>query len=135
MQIRTERVSQWLDAGTPKSVLETNAHLLQNRQIIPNEVVTGSSNVLIQPVYIHESSHVENSIIGPYVSIGENCSIHGSILKNTIIDDDSTINDVTLINSLIGKGCSVSSQPVETLVSDNDEARFYTPAGEKEKAR
>ena len=134
MRIRTERVSQWLDAGTPKSVLETNAHLLQHRQIIPSEVVTGSSNVLIQPFYIHESSHIENSIIGPNVSIGENCSIHGSILKNVIVDDDSTITDVMLINSLIGKGCSVSGQPVEALVADKDEARIYTSVGEKDEA-
>ena len=47
------------------------------------------SNVLIPPVFIDESSRVENSIIGPNVSIGMNCTIHGSRVRNAIIDDDS----------------------------------------------
>ena len=30
MQIRTEKVEQWLDAGTPEAIIETNAYLLQH---------------------------------------------------------------------------------------------------------
>lgn len=131
MRIRTERVSQWLDAGTPEAIIETNAYLLQQRAETQNEIVARSSNVFIHPVYIHESARVGNSIIGPNVSIGENCSISRSMLKNTIVDDNSNVTEVTLENSLIGKGCSVSGKPVQSIAADNDEVRISYTSGEK----
>ena len=118
MQIRTEKVSRWLDAGTPESVLTTNAYLLEHRSDSQIEHEDGQSNVLIHPVYIHESVHVENSIIGPNVSIGKNCSINGSILKDSIIDDDSSVSEVVLINSLVGRGCTISGTPVQSITAD-----------------
>lgn len=118
MKIRTEKVSRWLDAGTPESILNTNAYLLQNRSDSSNEYKAGGSNVLIPPVYIHESSRVENSIIGPNVSIGKNCSINGSIFKESIVDDDSKVTNVLLENSLIGKGCNVSGKPMQSIMAD-----------------
>jgi hypothetical protein len=64
------------------------------------------------------------------VSIGENCSINGSIIKNTIIDDDSKTTEVTLVNSLIGKGYSVSGNPMQTIVADFDGIRIFCAADE-----
>ena len=133
MQIRTEKVFRWLDAGTPKSVLKTNAFLLQHRSDSHSKVTVESSNILIPPVYIHESSHVENSIIGPNVSIGKNCSIHRSIIKNSIVDDNSNITDVTLENSLLGKGCSMSGNPVQSIMADYDKIKVYNATEEKDK--
>ena len=119
MRIRTERILQWLDAGTPKSMIETNAVLLQDRS--SNHGAGEQSNIFIDPVYIHESSHLENAIIGPNVAIGANCVIDGSILKNTIVDDNSTISDVSLADSLLGQGCSISGRPIRSMVADFDE--------------
>lgn len=125
IRIRTVKVSQWLDAGTPEDLIETNATLLRYHDKSRGKKVAGHSNVLIPPVYIDESSRVEDSIIGPNVSIGKNCSINGSILKNTIVDDDTILIKVMLVNSLIGKGCSVSGNPIESMVADYDEIRIY----------
>jgi glucose-1-phosphate thymidylyltransferase len=128
MRIRTEKVLQWLDAGTPEAVIETNAYLLQHHTNYHREIVAGQTNVLIHPVFIHESSSIQNSIIGPNVSIGENCSISGSIIKNSIVDDDSNVTGLSLVNSLIGKGCSVSGNPMQSIVADHDERRIYYAA-------
>lgn len=130
MRIRTEKVLQWLDAGTPDALIDTNAHLLQHRLRPHDGIEAEGSNILIHPVYIHESSRVENSIIGPNVSIGENCSISRSIIKNSIVDDGSNLAEVTLENSLIGKGCSLTGIPVQSVVADNDEKRIYYTADE-----
>lgn len=119
-RIRAQKVSQWLDAGTPQSLLETNACLLRGHdqhRLMDIE----QSNVLIHPVYIHESSRVKNSVIGPNVSIGENCSISGSIIRNTIVDDGSAVTDAILADSLIGRGCSVSGNPMRSIVGDQSE--------------
>jgi len=118
MQIRTEKVSRWLDAGTPESILMTNAYLLQHRPEAHIEHKNSQSNVFIHPVYIHKSARVENSIIGPNVSIGKNCSITGSILKDSIVDDDSRVSDTVLMNSLIGRGCTVSRAPIQSITAD-----------------
>jgi glucose-1-phosphate thymidylyltransferase len=83
------------------------------------------SNIMINPVYVHESSRVENSIIGPNVSIGENCVVKGSIIRNTIVDDSSVIIDATLADSLVGLGCSISGQPVQSVVGDFSQVRIH----------
>ena len=124
MRIKAEKVFQWLDAGTPEAIFETNAYLLQRRDKSPNEIVTGRSNIFIGPCYIHESSRVENSIIGPNATVGENCSVNGSILKNTIVDDDSSIKETVLVNSLIGRGCSVIGRSGQVIVADYDEIKI-----------
>jgi len=121
MQIRTEKVSRWLDAGTPESILITNAYLLQHRPEVHSKYKERKSNVLIHPAYIHKSAQVENSIIGPNVSIGKNCSITGSILKDSIVDDDSNISDTVLMNSLIGRGCTVRGTPLQSITADYEE--------------
>jgi glucose-1-phosphate thymidylyltransferase len=122
-RIRTEKVLQWLDAGTPGAVLETNTYLLQHRSESRKKTINGQSNVLIPPVYIHESSRVENSTIGPNVAIGANCIIDRGIIKNAIVDDDSTLTEVTLENSLIGKGCSLSNTEMQSIVAEAGEIR------------
>ena len=124
MRIRTEKVLQWLDAGTLDAILETNAYLLKHHSKFYAEHAAEKSNVLVQPFYIHESSRVENSIIGPNVAVGENCSINGSIVKDTIVDNDSKITDAVLVNSLIGKGCSVHGQTRQAIVADFEEIKL-----------
>jgi glucose-1-phosphate thymidylyltransferase len=123
MRIRAEKVSRWLDAGTPEALLQANACLLQASNAQAAQIEVKQSNVLRHPVYLSQSARVQNSILGPNVSIGENCFIEGCILRNTIVDDDSTITSATLADSLIGKGCSVSGDPLRSIVGDHSEIR------------
>jgi glucose-1-phosphate thymidylyltransferase len=121
LQIRAETALEWLDAGTAEGMLETNASILQNRSMPQSETFTRPTNVLIDPGHIHESSLVQNSILGPNVAIGENCIIHGSIIKNTIVDDDSQIFDSILANSLIGKGGSIRRRIMQSIIANGEE--------------
>jgi glucose-1-phosphate thymidylyltransferase len=124
LRIRTQEVTRWLDAGTPETVLGTNTYMLQHRLDSHNEFEAGQSNVFIHPTYIHKSSRVENSIIGPNVAIGKNCSINGSILKGSIVDDNSNISNAVLINSLIGRDCKIGGKPVPAVTADNEEMKI-----------
>jgi glucose-1-phosphate thymidylyltransferase len=120
VRVKAEKVLKWLDAGVPEDILATSAHLLQHHSP-PHDGATGRrSNVLVPPVYIHESSRVENSIIGPNVSIGINCTIRNSRIKNSIIDDNSTLTEANLEDSLIGKGCFVSGKPLRSVIGDEE---------------
>ena len=120
IRVKAEKVLKWLDAGVPEDILATSASLLLQHYSLPHNDTTGMrSNVLIPPVYIHESSRVENSIIGPNVSIGIDCTIRASRIKNTIIDDNSTLTEVLLEDSLIGKGCQVRGTPLKSVIGDD----------------
>lgn len=119
-RMRAERTLQWLDAGTPEALLDTNAHLLRRLPETNQGAAHSQKNILIPPVYIHESARVSDCILGPNVAIGKNCSINKSILENTIIDDDSKIATVHLNHSLIGEGSSVTGSAFQTMVGDHD---------------
>jgi glucose-1-phosphate thymidylyltransferase len=54
-------------------------------------------------VHVHPSAKVKNSIIGPYVTIAAKCEIEGSIIRDSIVDEESYIKDATLGQSLIGR--------------------------------
>jgi glucose-1-phosphate thymidylyltransferase len=124
--IRAKKASEWLDAGTPEAILDTNAYLLQETWESRHSSQATGSNIFIEPVYVHSSSQIQNSIIGPNVSIGENCIINHSMIKNTIVDDDSNIADVVLKNSLIGKGCSANGKSIQQVIADEDQVELVT---------
>ncbi len=130
MRIGAHYVSQWHDAGTPEALLETNAYLLRHRSGTRSGAACGPSNVLISPVYIHPSSCVENSTIGPGVSIGKNSAIDRSTLRNAIVDDNCNLTDVVLVNSLVGKGCSMAGVSSQPMLSDEHEVHIYGAAGD-----
>jgi len=100
--LRPEEVSVWLDCGTAETVLETNRYLLKHNMNNSVEVVSISS-IIIPPVHIHPTATVKNSIIGPYVTIAAKCEIEGSIIRDSIVDEESYIKDATLGQSLIGR--------------------------------
>ena len=126
IRVRIEKALQWLDAGTPEALIDTNAHLLKRRRETRHEAVEIQGNILIHPVYIHESARVENSIIGPNVTVGMNCLIQSSILKDTVVDDDSRIMEATLKNSLVGKGCTLNGKPMQAVYTDYSSTKIYS---------
>ena len=124
--IQAQKASQWLDAGTPEAILDTNAYLLQHPWRSGHDGNITESNLLVEPVYVHNSSQIRNSIIGPNVSIGANCVIEHSILKDTIVDDGSRITEASLANSLIGANCSVNGRCIQQVIADHDEFETVT---------
>jgi glucose-1-phosphate thymidylyltransferase len=103
--VRTETVKTWLDAGTIDATLETNAVLLSK---IGTEPLSRQGVEIRPPVFIHETAQVNNSVIGPNVSIGASCKVVNSRIDDSIIDDGTEISEVLLTHSMIGKGCIVT---------------------------
>ena len=103
LKMRIEKVETWLDAGTPEDVLKTNRYFLDHGHDNTDDAYAHKNSAIIPPVFIHPSATVENSVIGPYVAIGANCNIQSSILRDSIIDDGSTMTNMILEHSLIGR--------------------------------
>jgi glucose-1-phosphate thymidylyltransferase len=108
LKMRTEKVDIWLDAGTPEALLETNRYLLDNGKDNSNEALTRKDVVLIPPVFVHPTAEVENSVIGPYASIGSAARISRSIISNSILEDGAQVRDVILESSLIGRKAQIT---------------------------
>ncbi|MCD6590069.1 NTP transferase domain-containing protein, partial [Candidatus Woesearchaeota archaeon] len=75
--------NKWLDCGNIPDLLEANREILAEMGTKNKGKV--ESSVISKPVYIGKESRIINSIIGPYVSIGENVYIENSIIINSII--------------------------------------------------
>jgi glucose-1-phosphate thymidylyltransferase len=120
LKMRTQRVDVWLDAGTSETVLETNRYLLDHSR--DNSHEAARPGVLINPpVYIHPTASVVNSVIGPYVSLGAECHVESSILRDSILSDGAQVVDVILEKSLVGQKSCIQSRPRNVNAGDQTE--------------
>ncbi len=106
-KMKTIEVDIWLDAGTPEAILETNQFMLDHGRANIPVFKPDASVTLHHPVYIHPNAVIRSSEIGPYTSIANGCTIEGSILSDTIIDEKSMIKASVLNKSLIGRNVQV----------------------------
>lgn len=121
LKMRTQSVDIWLDAGTPEALLETNRYLLDNGQDNNKVAKERLASVIIPPVFIHSTAQVEESIIGPYVSLGAGCVVRHSIIRDSILEDDAQTDNVILENSLIGRRARLQRRASVINAGDNTE--------------
>ena len=94
-------VTDWLDCGNKDATVLTNQRILEiNKEQCSNEDREGGE--IIEPCYIGNNVKFSNSVIGPYVSIGDNTIIEDSQINNSIIQANSRIQSAHLTNSMIG---------------------------------
>ena len=96
---KTFEVNSWYDCGRPQSLLEVNRILLSENSMSEN----GAKNsIIIEPVSIGKNAKIENSIIGPHVSISEGVIVHNSIIEDSIVGNNAEIKYMMLRSSIIG---------------------------------
>ncbi len=134
-QLGTRMLANWYDCGTAQSLLDSNRFLLQKNIRISANL---SGSAIIPPVNIAPSAKLTNSIIGPHVSVGENvvvsdsrigpfvsigdgCTVTRSIIEDTIMNQNSTIEDAMLTNSLVGNQAHVKGKFDRLIVGDTSE--------------
>ncbi len=121
LRMRVQYVDTWLDAGTPDDVLSTNRYLLEHGHDNTAQALSNKKSVIISPVFIHPSATVENAVIGPYVSIGSECNIQRCIIRDSILDDCSRVENVIMDHSLIGREVRIYRQAGVMNVGDQTE--------------
>jgi glucose-1-phosphate thymidylyltransferase len=122
-KFRTQTVEVWEDCGKPETVLHTNRYLLEHGH--DNSAQHhGNGYLVVPPVHIAATATIQNSVIGPYATISDGCHISGSIIRDSIIDEDAHIEDTTLDQSLIGKGALVKSSYRKLNVGDSSSVDF-----------
>lgn len=122
-KLRTETVDVWLDCGKPETVIETNRYLLAHGHDNSGQW-QNNRTVVVPPVFIHPSARIENSVIGPNTSIGENCQIVRSVIRESIVDTGASVSDHVLANSLIGRDAVLAGRPRRFNVGDSSVVGF-----------
>ncbi len=125
-KIRIRQVNVWLDAGTPKTLLETNHYLLEHGHSNSGTVDQRQGIVVVDPVFIHPSAKVQRSVIGPFASIGADCQVEDSIVRNSILEDGALVTNVIFENSLIGRKARIQQRPGIINAGDYSSLTLYT---------
>ncbi len=119
INMRTESVETWLDAGTSEALLDTNRYLLEHGCDNTSKIKDLEDTIIIPPVNIHLEARVTSSIIGPYVSIGAGAVIQSSILRDSIISPGAHITNTHLEGSLLGHQVVVNGMMGKFNLGDN----------------
>jgi glucose-1-phosphate thymidylyltransferase len=122
-KFRTQTVDVWEDCGKPETVLHTNRYLLEHGHDNSDEH-QGNGYLVVPPVHIASTAIIQHSVIGPYATISDGCCIAGSIIRDSIIDEDALIQDATLDQSLVGKCAFVRSNYRKLNVGDSSSVDF-----------
>lgn len=114
------QVSEWLDCGNKNATVYTNKRYLEfikNSDLVAKSA-TIKNSVIVPPVYIGENVTVENSIVGPHVSLGDNSEIKSTIIQNSIVQTNTSINNANLKNSMLGNYVTLEGKSDDLSVGD-----------------
>jgi glucose-1-phosphate thymidylyltransferase len=106
-RLKVEPVHGWYDAGKPETLLETNQHVLSTTRGRRPETL-GEGVTIHEPVHVADGVTLENSEIGPNVTLSAGATVRGSKLRDAIVGEKSTVENSELHDSLIGRDVKVS---------------------------
>ncbi len=116
-----QEVAEWLDCGNKAATLHTNQRFLTfmagNQDLVANTAQLHNS-LLIPPVYLGEQVVVRNTVLGPYVSVGDHTQIEDARIQNSIIQAHSTVAYATLNNSMLGNHVHLIGKSSEMSIGD-----------------
>ncbi len=116
----TFAVDAWYDCGKPETMLSTNRHLLSKRA--NDRKIAGV--ITLPPVSIAATAEIENSIIGPYATIGEGAIVRDSIIRDSIIGDGCVVETALLEGSIAGNNAMIKSGFRRINAGDSSEIDF-----------
>ncbi len=121
IEFHTETVAEWLDCGNKEAILETNRRILEllgDETSLISQQADVDDALIIEPCFIAPGAHITNSVIGPYVSVGAGTTIQNSVVRNTVVQNKSWIENTLAENSLLGNFTSVKGKFVELNLGD-----------------
>ena len=143
----------WIDVGYPWNVLDANKWLIDNAEEkregevinsrIEGKLILGKNSKVIDSVIEGDVYIGDNTVIGPFAyirgttSIGNNCSIGNSTVKNSVIGDNVNAKHFAYIgDSVIGDNVNFgSSTQIANLRFDEKEIMVNTLRGKKPTGR
>lgn len=135
--VPSELEGWWLDVGRPSDALRANRVLLKEiegslEDEVSNTELTDRSQITVSedsevknselrgPVHLASGARVENSTLGPNVSLGSRVKLRDAEVEDSIIMEGAEIEKVDLRQSLIGEKVEIklTGDRIETIVGD-----------------
>jgi glucose-1-phosphate thymidylyltransferase len=116
----TGQVSEWLDCGNKSVTVQTNQRYLEfiKDQKLVSDKARIINSVIISPCFIGDEVVIENSVVGPHVSVGEFTQIIDSRVKNSIIQKNSRLVNAVLQDSMLGNFVNFEARPSDVSLGD-----------------
>ncbi|MCX8080527.1 MAG: sugar phosphate nucleotidyltransferase [Bacteroidia bacterium] len=99
-------IDEWLDCGNKDITLQTHARVIQ-LALENNEKLRGNfkqkNSVIIEPCFLADGVVIENSIIGPHVSVEKNAVLKNTVISNSIVGEHALIENGIINWSMIGE--------------------------------
>ncbi len=115
------KVTEWLDCGNKDATVYTNQRILEFVHRSEKLISSGLKNLnstIIEPCFIGEHVTLINSTVGPHVSIGKNSFVENSVVRNTIIQENTKIYKSNIVNSMIGNHAQIAGLTADLSVGD-----------------
>ncbi len=119
-EIETFPIEGWFDCGEPSALLETNRALLARVEEVPKR----PGSIIIPPVWIDDSAAIQNSIIGPNVSVAGGAIIKDSIVRDSIVSEYAAVENLILQRSIIGDRATTQGRPASLNVGDSSQVEL-----------
>ena len=120
---KTGEVSEWMDCGNKTITLDTNQRMLgflqaDGEEQLVSDSVKNENSTIIEPCYIGENVVLKNATVGPYVSIGNNCVIENATVKNSLIQNQTSIKNANLDEAMIGNHVKYDGKFTKISIGD-----------------
>jgi glucose-1-phosphate thymidylyltransferase len=114
------KVSEWLDCGNKNVTVQTNQRYLEfiRGQKLVSSKAKILNSIIIEPCYIADEVSIENSVIGPHVSIGRDSKIVDSRVINSIIQNNTSVSKAVLENSMLGNFVNFENRALDLSLGD-----------------
>jgi len=116
------KVTEWLDCGNKEATVHTNQRVLEydkGKAHLRAASAKIENSVIIEPCFIGDNVVLKNSVVGPHVSLGANTKVSDTIIKNSIVQQNSKINHTNLENSMIGSYVEVNGIAADLNLGDH----------------
>lgn len=114
-------IGDWFDCGKPETLLSTNRALLdRDSPPIPAEL-HGSAAAIVPPVAVGADCTIQNSVVGPHVSLGEGAVVRDAVVRDAILAEGAIVESAVVAHSILGPDVHVHGRPLELDLGDGAE--------------
>lgn len=115
-------VTEWLDCGNKEVTVFTNQRVLEFDYEANKMMVSASASitdtVIIPPCFIGEHVVIENSVVGPHVSLGKGTEVRGTVIANSIVQQNTKLSNAVIADSMIGSHATYEGMARDLSMGD-----------------
>jgi glucose-1-phosphate thymidylyltransferase len=123
-QMKPFVINHWYDCGKPETLLETNRDLLARNLGKGPSHKEFDDSLIKPPVSIGEGVTIENSIVGPYVTVADGVTIRHSIIRDSILSNGATVENMLLDGSIIADNAKTVGKSHILNVGDSSDIQL-----------